>query len=100
MPWAAFILNRGQQGLKCLLEFEIFVDKSELLDVTNRYVENTQQVYVCPVRAFWKVNGNRYAGSLLWLRGWYRELFEETFHQSVCKSYENILNQYDVLSED
>ena len=47
------------------LNSEIFVDKSELLDVTNRYV-NTQQRFVCQSsEAFWKVNGSRYAGSLL-----------------------------------
>ena len=40
------------------LNSEIFVDKSELLDVTNRYVCQSSE-------AFWKVNGSRYAGSLL-----------------------------------
>ena len=47
------------------LNSEIFVDKSELLDVTNR-CEYTTEVYVCQSsEAFWKVNGSRYAGSLL-----------------------------------
>ena len=35
-------LNPGAAGFKMSLNSEIFVDKSELLDVTNRYV-NTQQ---------------------------------------------------------
>ena len=38
-------LNPGAAGCKMSLNSEIFVDKSELLDVTNRYV-NTQQRFM------------------------------------------------------
>ena len=36
-------LNPGAAGFKMSLNSEIFVDKSELLDVTNRYV-NTLRI--------------------------------------------------------
>ena len=42
-------LNPGAAGFKMSLNSEIFVDKSELLDVTNRYV-NTQQRFMCVSR--------------------------------------------------
>lgn len=42
-------LNPGVAGFKMSLNSEIFVDKSELLDVTNRYV-NTQQRFMCVSR--------------------------------------------------
>lgn len=35
-------LNPGAAGFKMSLNSEIFVDKSELLDVTNRYVVNAK----------------------------------------------------------
>ena len=79
------------------LNSEIFVDKSELLDVTNRYV-NTQQ-------RFMRVSRPRRFGKSMaadMLAAYYdcgddtEELFEG-LSISQCKSYRKHLNQYDVL---
>ena len=79
------------------LNSEIFVDKSELLDVTNRYV-NTQQRFMCVSRP--RRFGKSMAADML--AAYYdcgddtEELFEG-LSISQCKSYRKHLNQYDVL---
>ena len=90
-------LNPGAAGFKMSLNSEIFVDKSELLDVTNRYV-NTQQRFMCVSRP--RRFGKSMAADML--AAYYdcgddtEELFEG-LSISQCKSYRKHLNQYDVL---
>lgn len=79
------------------LNSEIFVDKSELLDVTNRSV-NTLQRFMCVSRP--RRFGKSMAADML--AAYYdceldtEELFEG-LSISQCKSYRKHLNQYDVL---
>ena len=79
------------------LNSEIFVDKSELLDVTNRYV-NTQQRFMCVSRP--RRFGKSMAADMLAAYYDCGDDTEELFKGlsiSQCKSYRKHLNQYDVL---
>ena len=77
-------LNPGAAGFKTVFKFRNIVDKSELLDVTNRYV-NTQQRFMCVSRP--RRFGKSMAADML--AAYYdcgddtEELFKGTFHQSV-----------------
>lgn len=59
-------LNPGNALFKMAVNSQIFVDKSMLIDVTNRYL-NTMQRFICVSSSekIWKVGGSRYAGLLI-----------------------------------
>ena len=55
-------LNPGSKGFQESLNSEIYMDKTGLIEKTNA-VLNTRQKFLA--KAFWKVNGSRYAGCVL-----------------------------------
>ena len=90
-------LNPGSQAFQMILESEIFVDKSGLIAVTNRYAL-TMQRYMCVSRP--RRFGKSMAANMLAAYYDRSESTEELFKNlSISKddSYKENLNQYDVI---
>ena len=90
-------LNPGSQAFQMILESEIFVDKSGLIAVTNRYAR-TMQRYMCVSRP--RRFGKSMAANMLAAYYDRSESTEELFKNlSISKddSYKENLNQYDVI---
>ena len=93
-------LNPGNALFKMAVNSQIFVDKSMLIDVTNRYL-NTMQRFICVSRP--RRFGKSVAADML--AAYYdrsvntKELFQSLKIKST-KDYEKHLNQYDVIHLD
>ena len=95
----AFSIDYYEMIFRVTQSVELFCayDKSELLDVTNRYV-NTQQRFMCVSRP--RRFGKSMAADMLAAYYDCGDDTEELFKGlsiSQCKSYRKHLNQYDVL---
>ena len=93
-------VNPDNEAFRRTLNSEIYVDKSALLEYTNKVI-NTEQAFICNSRP------RRFGKSITanMLTAYYskgcdsRELFEK-YNISEYASFENYLNKYDVIHFD
>ena len=93
-------VNPDNEAFRRTLNSEIYVDKSALLEYTNKVI-NTEQAFICNSRP------RRFGKSITanMLTAYYskgcdsRELFEK-YAISEYASFENYLNKYDVIHFD
>ena len=93
-------VNPDNEAFRRTLNSEIYVDKSALLEYTNKVI-NTEQAFICNSRP------RRFGKSITanMLTAYYskgcdsRELFEK-YAISEYASFENHLNKYDVIHFD
>ena len=66
-------LNPGSTLFRYSLRSEIYVDKSGLIEKTNKLINTEQTIHLCePTKTFWKIYGSKYAGCILQQRRKYR----------------------------
>lgn len=90
-------LNPGSQAFQMILESEIFVDKSGLIAVTNRYAR-TMQRYMCVSRP--RRFGKSTAADMLaayYGRNEDTSVLFERLKIGQEQSYQKHLNKYDVI---
>ena len=90
-------LNPGSSAFKIALNSEIFVDKSGLIEITNRYL-NTMQRYICVSRP--RRFGKSMAADMLaayYARGIDSDILFNNLKISQREGYRAHLNQYDVI---
>ena len=91
-------LNPGNSNFKRACHSEIYVDKTGLIELTNKIID-TEQRFICISRP--RRFGKSMAANML--AAYYgRECnSEELFHPykiAKCENYENYLNQYNVIA--
>lgn len=69
-------LNPGATSFRNSLRSEIYIDKSGLIEKTNKQTDAYRaEIYLCqPAKTFWKIYGCKYAGCILWKRRKHRRV--------------------------
>ena len=93
-------LNPGNENFKEASRAEIYVDKTMLIDVTNRFIENGPK-YICISRP--RRYGKTIAGNMLsayYSKGCDSSDLFEHFKIAAADGYRDKLNKYNVIKID
>ena len=91
-------LNPGNEKFKRACNSEIYIDKTELIDLTNKVI-NTEQNYICISRP--RRFGKSMAANMLaayYGKGCDSEKLFNRYKIAKRKSYRKNLNQYNVIA--
>ena len=91
-------LNPGNEKFKRACNSEIYIDKTELIDLTNKVI-NTEQNYICISRP--RRFGKSMAANMLaayYGKGCLSEKLFNRYKIAKRKSYRKNLNQYNVIA--